>query len=68
MKFRLAVTALLALSGTAILPAQGPMGGVQPDVAIVKQFDTNKDGQISFDEFLRAIRGDLNQRRLNMVH
>jgi hypothetical protein len=35
---------------------------------IVKFFDTNKDGQISFDEFLRAIRGDLNQRRLNMVH
>jgi len=30
---------------------------------IVKHFDTNKDGQISFDEFLRAIRGDLNPRR-----
>ena len=27
---------------------------------IVKYFDTNKDGKISFDEFLRAIRGDLN--------
>jgi len=35
---------------------------------IVKYFDTNKDGKISFDEFLRAIRGDLNARRLNMVH
>lgn len=35
---------------------------------IVKYFDTNKDGAISFDEFLRAIRGDLNERRLNMVH
>ena len=35
---------------------------------IVKHFDTNKDGQLSFDEFLRAIRGALNQRRLDMVH
>ena len=35
---------------------------------IVKNFDTNKDGQLSFDEFLRAIRGSLNQRRLDMVH
>lgn len=35
---------------------------------IVKYFDTNKDGAISFDEFLRAIRGDLNERRRNMVH
>jgi len=30
---------------------------------IVKHFDTNKDGKLSFDEFLRAIRGDLNARR-----
>lgn len=35
---------------------------------IVKHFDSNKDGQLSFNEFLRAIRGDLNERRLNMVH
>lgn len=35
---------------------------------IVKHFDTNKDGQLSFDEFLRAIRGNLNDRRRNMVH
>lgn len=35
---------------------------------IVKHFDTNKDGQLSFDEFLRAIRGELNERRLDMVH
>lgn len=34
----------------------------------MKHFDTNKDGQISFDEFLRAIRGDLNDRRRDMVH
>ena len=36
--------------------------------AVVKYFDTNKDGKISFDEFLRAVRGDLNERRLEMVH
>ena len=35
---------------------------------IVKHFDTNNDGKLSFDEFLRAIRGDLNPRRQNMVH
>ena len=35
---------------------------------IVKHFDTNKDGNLSFDEFLRAIRGTLNDRRLDMVH
>ena len=35
---------------------------------IVKHFDTNKDGKLSFDEFLRAIRGDLNPRRQNIVH
>lgn len=35
--------------------------------AIVKYFDTNKDGKISFDEFLRKIRGDLNDRRTDLV-
>ena len=35
---------------------------------IVKNFDTNKDGKLSFDEFMRAIRGDMNERRTNMVH
>jgi len=34
---------------------------------IVKYFDTNKDGKISFDEFLRAIRGALNDRRQSLV-
>ena len=34
----------------------------------MKHFDSNKDGQLSFDEFLRAIRGELNTRRLDMVH
>ena len=35
---------------------------------IVKNFDSNKDGKLSFDEFIRAIRGDMNARRTNMVH
>lgn len=35
---------------------------------IVKNFDTNKDGKLSFDEFIRAMRGDLSARRLDMVH
>lgn len=34
---------------------------------IVKHFDTNKDGKLSFDEFLRAIRGELNERRAGLV-
>lgn len=36
--------------------------------AIIKHFDTNRDGKLSFDEFLRAIRGQLNPRRRQMVH
>ena len=35
---------------------------------IVKHFDTNGDGMLSFDEFLRAIRGSLNERRRDLVH
>jgi len=35
---------------------------------IIKNFDTNRDGKLSFDEFIRAMRGDLNDRRLDMVH
>lgn len=35
--------------------------------AIVKYFDTNRDGKISFDEFLRAIRGELNDFRRGLV-
>ena len=35
---------------------------------MMKYFDTNQDGQLSFDEFLRAIRGELNARRQDMVH
>ncbi len=40
----------------------------QEITAIVKNFDTNHDGKLSFDEFLRAIRGELNERRRSMVH
>ena len=31
--------------------------------AVMKNFDVNKDGKLSFNEFLVAIRGDLNPRR-----
>ena len=34
---------------------------------IFKYFDKNNDGKISYDEFLRGIRGDMNQRRLALV-
>ncbi len=40
----------------------------QEITAIVKNFDSNRDGKLSFDEFLRAIRGELNDRRQKMVH
>lgn len=33
----------------------------------MKHFDTNRDGKISFDEFLRAVRGELNPHRLKFV-
>jgi len=36
--------------------------------AIVKYFDKDKNGKISFDEFMRAIRGELNERRLKLIH
>ena len=35
---------------------------------LFKYFDRNADGRVSYDEFLRAIRGDMNQRRLQLVH
>lgn len=35
---------------------------------IVKHFDTNKDGMISFDEMIRMLRGSLNDRRLRAVN
>ena len=34
---------------------------------IFKYFDKNNDGKISFDEFLRGVRGDLNDFRRKLV-
>ena len=34
---------------------------------IFKYFDKNNDGKIDYDEFLRAIRGDLNERRRSLI-
>jgi Ca2+-binding EF-hand superfamily protein len=34
----------------------------------LKYFDTNKDGKISFTEFLGAVRGEMNQTRRDAVH
>lgn len=34
---------------------------------LFKYFDKNRDGRVSYDEFLRAIRGDLNERRAGLV-
>lgn len=34
---------------------------------VFKYFDKNNNGQINYDEFLVALRGDLNQRRQNLV-
>jgi len=35
---------------------------------LFKHFDVSGDGKISFDEFLRALRGTLNLRRKTLVH
>jgi len=34
---------------------------------IFKFFDKNNDGRISYDEFLRGLRGDLSQRRIGLI-
>jgi len=34
---------------------------------LFNMFDTNRDGTLSIDEFIMAVRGDLNERRLEMV-
>jgi len=36
--------------------------------AITKYFDSDWNGKISFNEFMRAIRGEMNERRRKMVH
>lgn len=35
---------------------------------LFKYFDRNADGKVSYDEFIRCLRGDLNERRLALVH
>ena len=35
--------------------------------AVIEAFDTNRDGTVSIDEFITAIRGDLNSYRLSFV-
>ena len=34
---------------------------------VFKLFDKNADGKISFDEFIRSVRGEMNQRRRDLV-
>ena len=34
---------------------------------IFNAFDTNRDGTVSYDEFLRAVRGDMNDARMALV-
>jgi Ca2+-binding EF-hand superfamily protein len=34
---------------------------------IFKYFDKNNDGKIDYDEFLRGLRGDMNERRRALV-
>jgi spore coat protein CotH len=50
MKTRIALAALLAVTLAPALPAQGPMGGVQADIKVVKQFDKNNDGWLNAAE------------------
>ena len=35
---------------------------------IFKYFDKDNNGKINYDEFLKALRGDLNDRRRNLIH
>ena len=34
---------------------------------LISHFDRNGDGNVNFDEFLRALRGDLNENRLGFI-
>jgi len=36
--------------------------------ALFSVFDINRDGSISYDEFIRVVRGDMNQMRTDLVH
>lgn len=35
---------------------------------LFRYFDRNRDGRVSYDEFLRGLRGDLNEKRRELVH
>ena len=35
--------------------------------AVFDKFDSDKNGNLSYDEFLRHVRGDMNNRRKEMV-
>lgn len=35
---------------------------------IFKYFDRNNDGKVNYDEFLRGIRGEMNDRRISIVY
>lgn len=41
----------------------------EPDEAqaLFKSFDTNRDGQLNYDEFLMAVKGPMNERRQKIV-
>ena len=45
------------------------LGFNQSEVSILfDYFDMSNDGQIGYDEFLRAVRGPMNASRLALVH
>ena len=36
--------------------------------ALIKYYDTDGDGNVSYDEFLRGLRDEMSPRRAKMVH